>query len=89
MSHDPAISAGRPPAFSYLKVRKGLLRRSPGAVLCCEEIPLTTLAARYGTPLYVYSATTIREALATTRRDLSGMSCTQVARGLQRCKQQK
>jgi diaminopimelate decarboxylase len=30
-------------------------------VLCCEEIPLTTLAARYGTPLYLYSATTIRE----------------------------
>jgi diaminopimelate decarboxylase len=61
VSHDPAISEGRPPAFSYLKVRKGLLRRSAGAVLSCEEIPLTTLAARYGTPLYVYSATTIRE----------------------------
>ena len=61
MSRDPAIPEGRPPAFSYLKVRKGLLRRSAGTVLCCEDIPLTTLAARYGTPLYVYSATTIRE----------------------------
>ena len=61
MSRDPAIPEGRPPAFSYLKVRKGLVRRSAGAVLCCEDIPLTTLAARYGTPLYVYSATTIRD----------------------------
>ena len=61
MSRDPAIPEGRPPAFSYLKVRKGLLRRAAGTVLCCEDIPLTTLAARYGTPLYVYSATTIRE----------------------------
>jgi len=61
VSRDPAIPEGRPPAFSYLKVRKGLLRRAAGTVLCCEDIPLTTLAARYGTPLYVYSATTIRE----------------------------
>lgn len=42
-------------------MRKGLLRRSTGAVLCCDEIPLPKLAERYGTPLYVYSATTIRE----------------------------
>ena len=27
----------------------------------CDEIPLQKLAERYGTPLYVYSATTIRE----------------------------
>ena len=42
-------------------MRKGLFRRSAGAVLCCDEIPLNKLAERYGTPLYVYSATTIRE----------------------------
>jgi diaminopimelate decarboxylase len=38
-----------------------LLRRSAGGVLCCDEIPLPKLGERYGTPLYVYSATTIRE----------------------------
>jgi diaminopimelate decarboxylase len=61
VSRNPASPEGRPPAFSYREVRKGLLRRRAGAVLCCDEIPLTTLAARYGTPLYVYSASTIRE----------------------------
>lgn len=30
-------------------------------VLYCEHIPLPKLAKRFGTPLYVYSATTIRE----------------------------
>ncbi len=32
-----------------------------GAVLCCEEIPVPRLAERFGTPLYIYSASTIRE----------------------------
>jgi diaminopimelate decarboxylase len=55
-------SQGRPPAFSYLEVRKGLLRRrSVGSALQCDEIPLERLAERFGTPLYVYSASTIRE----------------------------
>jgi len=57
----PATSGERPPGFTYRTVRKGLLRRSTGAVLCCDEIPVPRLAERYGTPLYVYSATTIRE----------------------------
>lgn len=53
---------GRPPAFSYQAIRKGLLRRaSRESTLHCDEIPLPRLAERYGTPLYVYSATTIRE----------------------------
>jgi len=30
-------------------------------VLCCEGVALTDLAARHGTPLYVYSAKTIRD----------------------------
>lgn len=34
--------------------------RSAGDALHCEQVPLTQLAARYGTPLYVYSATAIR-----------------------------
>jgi diaminopimelate decarboxylase len=42
-------------------VRKGLLRRAAGFELCCDEIPLSKLADRFGTPLYVYSASAIRE----------------------------
>ncbi len=59
MSRSPANSAARPPAFSYREVRKGLFRRSSGTVLCCDEVPLTQLADRFGTPLYVYSESTI------------------------------
>jgi diaminopimelate decarboxylase len=40
----------RPPAFTYIKNE-----------LHCERVPLIQLAAKYGTPLYVYSATAIRE----------------------------
>lgn len=40
----------RPPGFEY---REG--------ELYCEQIPLRRLAQKYGTPLYVYSARTIRE----------------------------
>lgn len=53
---------GRPPAFRYLPVRKGLLRRSSDeSLLHCEDASLAQLAERYGTPLYIYSATMIRE----------------------------
>ena len=57
----PSTPAERPPGFSYRALHKGLLCRSAGAVLCCDDIPLSRLAERYGTPLYVYSATMIRE----------------------------
>ena len=60
MSRNSTTPEGRPPAFSYRDLRKGLLRRSAGRVLCCDDIPLTQLAERFGTPLYVYSASTIR-----------------------------
>jgi diaminopimelate decarboxylase len=53
---------GRPPGFSYREVWKGLLRRqSTGSVLCCDQISLELLAKRFGTPLYVYSASTMRQ----------------------------
>jgi diaminopimelate decarboxylase len=58
---NPATPAERLPGLSYRSLRKRFFRRSAGAVLCCDEIPLNKLAERYGTPLYVYSATTIRE----------------------------
>ena len=45
----------RPPAFGYLGGASG------GALqLHCEAVALERLAARYGTPLYVYSAAMIR-----------------------------
>lgn len=61
MSRNLAPTEGRPPGFTYREVRQGLLRRSAGRVLCCDQIPLPRLAERFGTPLYVYSASTIRE----------------------------
>ncbi len=54
----------RPPGFVLHEQRKGLLRRGVNLVLHCDQVPLPKLAARYGTPLYVYSATTIRTRLA-------------------------
>src|SRR6202047_191187 len=47
---------GRPPAFSYRNVK-----HSDSSALSCDHVPLADLAERFGTPLYVYSASTIRE----------------------------
>lgn len=44
----------RPPGFLYTSARKT-------RELLCERVPLETLAKRFGTPLYVYSAGMIRE----------------------------
>ena len=64
MTHTANRSEGRPPAFSYREIRRGFLRRRPvGASLECDDVPLERLAERFGTPLYVYSASTIRERL--------------------------
>jgi diaminopimelate decarboxylase len=64
----PLVSSGayseRPPGFVFHDHHKGLLRRGTESVLHCEGLPLPKLAERYGTPLYVYSATAIRERLA-------------------------
>ncbi len=62
MSRTANRTQGRPPAFSYREPSKGLLRRqSTESVLCCELLSLELLAKRFGTPLYVYSASTIRQ----------------------------
>ena len=47
----------RPPGFV-------LHEHGADSVLHCDDVPLTKLAERHGTPLYVYSATTINERLA-------------------------
>ena len=52
---------GRPPGFTYQQSRRGLLRTKGPLVLQCEDIPLTKLAEKFGTPLYVYSRETISE----------------------------
>jgi diaminopimelate decarboxylase len=52
----------RPPGFVF-RARKGLFR-SEKAALHCEDVPLTKLAERFGTPLYIYSATAILDRLA-------------------------
>jgi len=42
-----------------------------GLDLCCDEVPLAELAAAYGTPTYVYSATAILERFQAVERALA------------------
>ena len=52
----------RAPGFTYRKEGGGLFSRRPEqTVLCCDDVSLPRLTAKYGTPLYVYSASMIRE----------------------------
>ena len=44
--------------FLYRQVKSN---RSQASILHCERVPLTDLAERFGTPLYVYSASAIRD----------------------------
>ena len=55
-SHRPAE---RPPAFTYRRETRALHKSD--RELYAEDIPFARLAKRYGTPLYVYSASTIRQ----------------------------
>jgi len=65
---------GRPPGFIFSKEREPRGRKSGGpsragtATLHCEGLPAAQLAHRFGTPLYVYSASTIRERLGAFER---------------------
>ena len=62
MNRAPTRFQARTSAFSYHDTRTGLLRRrSAGSTLHCDDVPVSRLAERFGTPLYVYSATAIRE----------------------------
>jgi diaminopimelate decarboxylase len=53
--------AARPPGFVYRETKHGIFRRGGQFVLHCEDVALPKLAQQQGTPLYVYSAATIRE----------------------------
>jgi diaminopimelate decarboxylase len=55
----------RPPAFVYR-----------GSALHCEGVEMERLARRYGTPLYVYSATAIRQRVAAFRKAFERQSHT-------------
>jgi diaminopimelate decarboxylase len=68
MSSSKQYLQGRPPGFLYRESRRGVLRRTVQSVLHCEGIALTTLAEKYGTPLYIYSSTTIDERLRDFKR---------------------
>lgn len=56
MSRSADSFQGRPPAFSYHPEKKRAV-----STLKCDQVPLHILAERFGTPLYVYSASTIRQ----------------------------
>ncbi|HLW86728.1 MAG TPA: diaminopimelate decarboxylase [Candidatus Sulfotelmatobacter sp.] len=63
----------RAPGFAYVPERA---RRSRGAsefTLHCDKVDLSRMAARYGTPLYVYSATAIRARLAAFQSTFRGV----------------
>jgi diaminopimelate decarboxylase len=70
------VYSERPPGFVFHDRRKGILRRRADSVLHCEGVPLPKLAERYGTPLYVYSGTAIRERLAAFQRAFRSVSHT-------------
>ena len=60
---------GRPPAFSYRRARNSdVSERSSSSILHCDQVPLAGLAERFGTPLYVYSASAIRERMRAFER---------------------
>jgi diaminopimelate decarboxylase len=59
-----SLAAGRPPGFMYRQAKRGVLRRAGQFVLHCEDIALSKLSERHGSPLYVYSAAMIRERYA-------------------------
>jgi diaminopimelate decarboxylase len=57
---------GRPSGFSYRPRKKLLGLRA--SLLHCEDVSVATLAERFDTPLYVYSASTIRQRIHAFQR---------------------
>jgi diaminopimelate decarboxylase len=71
----------RPPGFVYTphKNRVPLYPEKAGKnaaarQMSCEQVQLTELAERFGTPLYVYSATSIRQRVRAFARAFGGVS---------------
>jgi diaminopimelate decarboxylase len=57
----------RPPGFIYSSGKSG------NSVLHCEQVALSKLAEKFGTPLYVYSTKTIRERVAAFAKASGGV----------------
>ena len=72
--HKQSLAGGRPPAFAYREIKHGILRRGGHFALYCEDLPLSKLAQKYGTPLYVYSATMIAQRYNAFDRAFAGIS---------------
>lgn len=71
----------RPPGFVYSSQKKRVPRSSARAEsiaaarqLNCEQVSLKELVERFGTPLYVYSATSIRERVRSFARAFQDIS---------------
>jgi len=60
----PLCNFERPPGFVFHERGNELPGGGRDLELRCDDVPLTKLAERYGTPLYVYSASAIRARLA-------------------------
>jgi diaminopimelate decarboxylase len=78
-SHNQATSqiVLRSPGFVYRPVAGTRGRGStPETALHCERLPLSSLAQRFGTPLYVYSANAIRRRYREFDRAFPGFSHT-------------
>ena len=56
---------GRPPGFVYRRPESSGIG---GPVLHCEQVAVAELAARFGTPLYIYSTRLIRERVLAFRQ---------------------
>jgi diaminopimelate decarboxylase len=80
-------SSQRPPGFVYryhkqpggargISPARGRGHTSLHPSLFCEQIPLPQLAERFGTPLYIYSAKTIRERVAAFKSAFRGIDYT-------------
>jgi diaminopimelate decarboxylase len=67
-------TGARPPAFTYRQAKGGILRSRPDEdVLHCEKLPVETVAQRFGTPLYLYSAAAIRHRLQAFEQPFRGL----------------
>ncbi len=71
----------RPPGFVYISKEKRVplsSRKAEGTTIArqmnCEQVPLADLAKRFGTPLYVYSATSIRQRVRAFAQCFGGIS---------------
>lgn len=70
----------RPPGFVYNSKNNSVPRSSRKSgnssstrALCCEQVPLSVLADRFGTPLYVYSGASIRRRVRAFARAFGGV----------------